>query len=767
MHIELIGCTSAGKTTLAQKIVTNGKNQGIDIILGDDFVLQTLHLNWIKSEFIRRRMLEICAGYICLRHWHKYRKFNHFIFRVVSKTPGSWVYKTNLIRIVLRKIGIYELIRRFSLENRMVLVDNEGIVQAAHNLFVHTNGNLNGNLSDFVESAPLPDMIAYLRQPQSILMERTLRRGHPRIQERSKDKVQFFVEQASKTFEKLQSLPQIADRSFVIDYENNAVTKPPLREVTKTPLRNGHLVNEAWDIIRKSIRDSDTEGKSAGHLQLDASGLELINRLAEQLHNQEISYCHWKSNIKLDKTLEGQEDLDFFVGRHSVTPFLQIITQLGFKSAKIRYGPETAGVTHHYGLDEMTGKLVHIHLFTKLTTGESFLKSHDFPFERMLLENYDRVGHLAVLSKPAELVVFVLRTFIKFGSIPDILRLLGKSEEVRRELHWLLNNDDIGKSLLLLNKYSPVVSESLFLKCFDAINGNHSFPIKVLLALKVRRQLRSFAKYGSIERVYAYAGVLLAKLKCKLKGDLKNKTLHSGGAVIAFVGADATGKSTLVAETERWLGKVFAVRKVHVGKPPTSMLTVLFNVTLPLVRRMMPQLRRSQIQTQSNEKKSSQGSVKAQSSLLYGLRALSLAWDRYRLLRKVERARAHGVLVICDRYPTEQTGAMDSPRLKEKAGKRGLKISLFNWLSRQEQKLYSRMPSPDIVIKLKVSLAMAKKRNQERIKGDKDTDEFIELRHRSAREWHKNGTKHLFEINTDEPLPETIRNTKKAIWEAL
>ena len=77
------------------------------------------------------------------------------------------------------------------------------------------------------------------------------------------------------------------------------------------------------------------------------------------------------------------------------------------------------------------------------------------------------------------------------------------------------------------------------------------------------------------------------------------------------------------------------------------------------------------------------------------------------------------------------------------------------------------MPLPDIVIKLNVSLATAKKRNLERIKGDKDTDEFIEARHRSAHEWHKTGTKYYFQINTDQPMLATILNTKKVIWESL
>lgn len=759
MHIELIGCTSAGKTTLAQKILTTGKRQGINIILGDDFVLRRFHLDWVKSEFIRRRLLEIYSGYICVRHWKKYSEFCRFVSKVISQNPGSWFYKFNLMRIVLRKIGIHDLIRRFDSEDQLVLVDNEGIVQAAHNLFVHTNSTLNGNLSTFVKTAPLPDMIVYLKQPQSILLERTLRRGHPRIEARSKDRVERFVKQAVATFNALHTLPQIAGRLVLIDGKRKVVTKPRSK--------NRQMVNQAWDLMKKSFEDGNSEDGSTPRAQSKLPVLGLIKRLAKELHAQGINYSLWKSNINLEESLQGEGDLDFFVGQESASAFLKVISHLGFKSAKIRFGPETPGVTHHYGLDAATGNLVHIHLFTNVITGESFVKSHRLPFERMLLENCDKVDQLAVLSKQAELVIFVLRTFIKYGSLPDILRLFGKNGDLRTELLWLMNNQDIGKSLSLLNEHCPSVSESLFLSCIDAINENSSIIRRVFLAMRVRKRLRTFAEYSYISRAYAYARVSLAKLKCILMGNMKNKTLSSGGAVIAFVGADATGKSTLVAETGRWLGKVFAVRQVHVGKPPTSLLTVLFTLTLPLVRRLLPQLRRSQIQTQLHDKESSRDGIKASTSPIYGVRALTLAWDRYRLLRKVARAKARGELIICDRYPSESIGAMDSPRLEERSGKSGLKVRLLNWLARKEHELYNRMAPPDIVIKLKVSLAVAKKRNQERIKGDKDTDDFIVSRHQNARDWHKAGTKYSYEISTDQSLSDTILNTKKAIWGSL
>jgi hypothetical protein len=305
----------------------------------------------------------------------------------------------------------------------------------------------------------------------------------------------------------------------------------------------------------------------------------------DSLHAEGISYCHWKSNINLKKILNGEEDLDLFVGQESVSRIPHVMAQLDFKVAKIEYGPETPGVTHYYGLDSMTGKLVHVHFFTVVLTGESFVKSHYLPFEKMLLEDCDRMGRLAVAQKSSELVLFVLRMFIKYGSLPDMLRLVGKSAEVRHELKCLLDGTDLAKPLAMLRTSCPAVSESLFLSCINAIDGNHSLLKKMFLARRVRRRLREYAVHTSVQRFGAYTRLFLAKLRCILEGNLRNKTLQSGGAVIAFVGADATGKSTLVADASRWLGKAFVVRTVHAGKPPSSWLTSPINFILPLLRK--------------------------------------------------------------------------------------------------------------------------------------------------------------------------------------
>ena len=757
MHIELVGCTSAGKTTLTRKIVDMGKSRGIEVILGDDFVLDRLRLMWIKSEFFRRRILEFFSVYVCLRHVQKYRKFLSYALGIIREAPGSTLYKINLARVVFRKVGIYEIVRRFNSGNQLVIVDNEGIVQAAHILFVHTEGEEAGDLTNFARLAPLPDMVAYLRTPVSVLLDRTLKRGHPRIRESSQQNIEKFIRQAADTFETLHAQPQIMERLFVIDSHNQSVKK--------LASRNGQVFDQACDLMHSSIIDAYSQSEQE-RMTIQSppalESLELINQLCALLDARGIRYSHWKSNIQIDKSLEGEEDLDFFVDQKTEPEMMKALADLDFKPAKIKFGPEPSCVTHHYGLDPITGKLVHVHLFSALLTGESFVKSHRLPFDEMLLTDCDRVGPVAMVSKSAELIIFTLRTFIKYGSLPDIQRLVRKPESVREELMWLLDNGaDVDKSLALLETYCPAIDEPLFLGCIQAIKDNHSLRKRIRLARKVRRRLRPYAEYSFFTRLFAYGQLFWAQVRRRLNGKIRNKTLRSGGVVIAIVGADATGKSTMVSETKKWLGKVFAVRQVHVGKPPGTLLTSPINLILPLASKLLPRLRHSQVKASRD----AGAPAKKSTSLLYAFRAVSLAWDRRRLLQKVMRARAQGDIIICDRFPTETTGAMDSPRLEERTNKSGLNASLFNALVRRERKLYETMPAPDIVLKLTVSLEVAKQRNASR--GEQDAEDYLEARHRNKKEWVKDGTRFAHTIDTDLPLADTILNVKKAVWESL
>ena len=496
---------------------------------------------------------------------------------------------------------------------------------------------------------------------------------------------------------------------------------------------------------------------------------KLIDSLIDALNQENLRYCHWKSNFSLAESLSGETDLDLLIDRKSLSRTLIILLEIGFKPAGTKSGLDPDGIFHYYGMDAPTGQLIHVHLFSSILTGESFVKTHLLPFENMLLENTYSIGTMKVASRAAELVIFIVRTFIKYGSLLDVLVLAGKAEMLRDELAWLQNGSELSDSLALLNKYCPVLDEALFLECLNVLKENASLPKRILLAQKVRRRLQVYAKYHLPGLASAYSQLLWEKTQRFLKRRRRNKSLKTGGVVIAFVGAEATGKSTLVSETGNWLTQIFSTRIIHAGKPPSTWVTAPLNAILPLLRRFLPQLRT----TRQDGKSAASAEIllpttsKGLSGLIYAVRSISLAWDRRQLLVQARYHAANGDIVICDRYPSENIGTMDSPRLQEDHDLGGFKGSLYNWLARLERRFYKEIPPPDMVLKLKVSIETARQRNRDRIKLDKETDAYLEARHRQSREWCMAGTKYLYEIDTEQSLPNTILTVKRKIWEVI
>ena len=496
--------------------------------------------------------------------------------------------------------------------------------------------------------------------------------------------------------------------------------------------------------------------------------LEIIYCLVKKLNSEEITYCHWKSNRTLTKALSGQTDLDFLVDRRSLPKMTTILLKLGYKSAVVRYGSGTPTVSHFYGFDPQSSQLTHVHLFNKVITGESFVKSHLFPFEGMLFENVCSVDEIKVTSKAAELTLFILRMFIKHGSLLDLLYLHKEPKTVQEELHWLLSKCDLSEVLSLLEKYCPVVDNELFINCVESLKGNSSLLKRIFLAKQVRRRLRIYARHNSYQRFRAYAYLLWGQIKRRLNGNKKNKMLQSGGAIIAFVGTEATGKSTLVSESCRWLGGVFAVSTIHAGKPPSSWFTKPVNMLLPLARTFLPRLRNIHLEEEDSSSNHAQSQLKSGlSSLIYALRGVTLAWDRRKLLVKARRSASNGEIVICDRYPSHVLGAMDSRRLHPISNQHGVITAIYNWLVHLEAQMYKQIPPPDIVLRLHVSVEIAKTRNRERIKPGKETDTYIEARHHKNQAWYMPGTQYVYDISTERPLVDTILDVKKAIWESL
>ena len=216
MQIELIGCTSAGKSTLTRGILQACHQQGLDIFLGDDFVLTQVRLNWIKSHLPRTLLVDLAALVACLVTWRSHLEFYRFATRLLFQLPIPRLERLNLLRNVLKKIGIHEIIRSRSTDRQVILVD-EGVLQAAHNLFVHGSVQVKAeHLATFARLIPFPDVVVYLKEPESLLIDRTMKRGHKRIPDCSYSNVVRFIQQAVATFDKLVQNPAVESKLLVV-----------------------------------------------------------------------------------------------------------------------------------------------------------------------------------------------------------------------------------------------------------------------------------------------------------------------------------------------------------------------------------------------------------------------------------------------------------------------------------------------------------------------------------------------------------------------
>ena len=82
----------------------------------------------------------------------------------------------------------------------------------------------------------------------------------------------------------------------------------------------------------------------------------------------------------------------------------------------------------------------------------------------------------------------------------------------------------------------------------------------------------------------------------RVSGSPRGMIPGSGGAIIAFVGPEATGKSTLIKEMRKWLGEHFAVEQINAGKLPSTFLSFIPNMLVPTLRSLLPGYRSTRIE---------------------------------------------------------------------------------------------------------------------------------------------------------------------------
>ena len=490
--------------------------------------------------------------------------------------------------------------------------------------------------------------------------------------------------------------------------------------------------------------------------------LNKLQQLIEKLSTNEIRYCHWKSNSALSQVLAGQTDVDFLIHRKNGDSFRLIMSQLEFRPTGIQGDAPFPAVEHYFALDQETGILVHVHAYYRVITGESLSKNLHLPLEEMLLQNVREEDSIQVPVKSAELVIFTIRMMLKHTSLVELFMLVRDWKGVRREVEWLFEAQPKDETIRFVADWLPSVDTRLFSECIDALKTPASLPRRISLGLQLRSQLSIYARNSRIQAWLSGIQKFSLMAYGRLTHSKRGMVLQSGGAVIAFVGPEATGKSTLLTETRHWLSEHFVIGQIHAGKPKSTPLTMLPNVLLPLLRSALPKYRPSKVQTRHAPTGQSQKSSDIY-PLISAIRSVFLAYDRRALLSRAFAQAANGNIVLCDRYPSMSEGAPDGPQLQQFVidSKR---YPIQSWLARTEKRLYREIPAPDMVISLYVPIEVALLRNKNR--GKEEPEDYVRYRHSLASNLEY-GNAPVYKINTDQPLDTTVLEVKKNIWSNL
>ena len=461
----------------------------------------------------------------------------------------------------------------------------------------------------------------------------------------------------------------------------------------------------------------------------------LAARVGEALAARGVSYCQWKGHGKRERWERGRGDIDLLVDRASWADFAEILGAHGFKLALPPAGREAAGIVHFFGLDERRGELIHIHAYQRLVIGSPWRTHYRIPLERELLASATGGGRdEAIFPIPApelELIVLVLRLTLRH-EVRDLLR-----REPPRWLDGALTELDRMEEratpaavAAALNRLLPEVSTKLFERSRSTLLPGCPAWRRLTVRHQLTRALRAHAS-----RPPVFAGLERLWRRVRPQGQV----FVAGGAVVALVGGDGSGKSTCADALTAWLEQTVSTAHLHLGRPERSLLTLLVGGVLSLLRRFraFPRL----------------------VAHLDLLRTVCTGRDRYRAYRKAFRVAAGGGVAICERYPSRESWAMSGPSEVQGhalAAQSKLATSLRRW----ERSLYERMNRPDVLflLALDADTAVARKTNE--------PADYVRERARltAAADWSGSGA---IIIDAAQPLPHVVATLKAELWKNL
>ena len=489
--------------------------------------------------------------------------------------------------------------------------------------------------------------------------------------------------------------------------------------------------------------------------------LNLIEQLLDTFHEREIIYCHWKSNEHLGASMSGDTDLDILFDEKDIRSLEQELKHLGFKKFNSITQKQYRDIEDYIGLDFTSGKVIHLHAHFRLTLGEPYLKSYQLNFQNKILSCrvYNHQFGIYCIQPAFELILLYFREALKLRN-RNIIRMylfnkIDCSPNSVREYNWLkvrcseLEIEQILQSIVV--PYGEI---------YYLVKGK--FDLKTLLKLswllkdkfKEQRFLSPIAALTS--RWYREISVKLYRKSALLwaRPIITRRINPRGGLVISVIGADGSGKSTIISNLNSTFKTKLDVYKVYMGRG---------NGNMSKARKILISLKKVFNQKDASNKVTHHHKSKQHTGLVANvykcLEALIVAYEKNKNLCRIRIAKRKGMLVICDRFPQNQImGYNDGPLLNYLSHSGN---PIFRAASKLEAIIYARAESnpPDLLIKLiaDANIVEARKPNELSIcRLNEKIDGIKRLK--------MHGRCKVIVVDAAQPLKEVAYSVKKEIW---
>jgi len=425
--------------------------------------------------------------------------------------------------------------------------------------------------------------------------------------------------------------------------------------------------------------------------------LDLCRSFFAHLDEQGVRYCHWKSNEHLDQALSGRTDLDILVHPQDQSALEDAILRYDIKLILSPANKQFPGLEDYLGFDQETGSFVHLHVHYRMVMGQKYIKNHHLPLEDLFFDNLIEKEGIKIPRPELELILLYIRGHIKAdyesiikhgikGVVTDDYTAF--PQDIESEFRHLIATSDMAEVEVLLELTGlPIAFDRMSTFCQRLVKNELKFhqifteQRYLLKALSPYRRAKSTLIYLSYFMFFLDTFTIVNRFKV-----YKRKRLVGEGKVIAFIGADGSGKSTLTADISKWLSWKLTTNNYYYGIPKSRTAGVFSILSRALTKLNMKRL------------------VHFSQSLFW----LYVAKHRQKVSQATAYSKIDGELALTDRFPLENfwnmPEPMDGPRLLSESS------GIHSLFSDRERVMYRSLYYPDLLIVLQVDLDVLRTR---------------------------------------------------------